>query len=187
MDIVEALASNPLPTSIAVVIAVAAILGYYFFVIPLMDDHKKLKEKSSAQEEELERLKTAGDRRFTEQLDEINLALTTLRSSFEEGDTDRLEKFKKIEAFVAESSKYHADLHQNGNYLQTQIDELSKSLQKMGDGAQAFVNGAKVRDDSIDRLLSEVNRNMYNINEKQSQILGALLGMGRIQDRNKGI
>jgi hypothetical protein len=187
MDIVQALASNPLPTSIAVVIAVAAILGYYFFVIPLIDDHKKLKEKSKAQEEELSVLKNKGDERFISQLDEINLALSTIRSSFEEGDTDRLEKFKKIEAFVAESGKYQSDLHHSSVHLQSQIAELSMALKKMSEDALVSVNSSKVRDETMDRLLTEVNRNMYNINEKQSQILGALLGMGRIQDRNKGI
>mgnify|MGYP005840544711 CR=1 FL=1 len=187
MKFLDALASNPLPTSIAVVIAIAAILGYYFFVIPLMDDHKKLKEKSNYMEKELELLKTKGDERFIQQLDEINNVLAALRESIDENDTDRLEKFKKVEEFVATSSKYQSEIHTKHGYLHTQVEEISRSIQKITEVTQALNNSSKIQDDSVNRVLSEANRNMQNINEKQSQILGALLGMGRLQDRNKGI
>jgi len=187
MNIIASLASNPLPTSIAVVIAIAALLGYYFFVIPLMDEHKILKEKAVQLENTLETMRGGADTRFHTELVSIEASLAALREILSDGALDRTEKFKQLEAFVASVGTYQDSDRHLSSSLQNQIDEISRNLQKIGEVTQTTAAGSRVREESVDRLLTEVNRNMQHINEKQSQILGALLGMGRIQDRNKGI
>lgn len=184
MDVISSLASNPLPTAIAAIVAIAACLGYYFFVIPLMDEHKKLKEKYETLVEEHEE-GHAG--KFTEQLGEIQEAVHRLRDALTDGSQNDANKLKMLEDFFSEISKYHITVDRGHEDLQGELEKLNSLIRKVSEFSQTFVAGAKARDDSIDRLLVEVNRNMNSINEKQSQILGALLGMSRIQDRNRGI
>jgi len=187
MDILTSLASNPLPTSIAVVIAIAALLGYYFFVIPMMDEHKILKEKAAQLEDTIERMRGGSDTKFQTELVSIEAALNALRVILSDGALDRTQKFKQLEAFVASVGTYQDSDRHLSSSLQQQIDEISRSLQEIIVVTQSTAAGSRVREESVDRLFTEVNRNMQHINEKQSQILGALLGMGRIQDRNRGI
>lgn len=184
MDVISSLVNNPLPTALAVVIAIAACLGYYFFVIPLMEEHKKLKEKYEALVEEREDTHSS---KFVDELNEIKKSVHCLKESLTDGTQDSLTKLTAMEDFFAEISKYHITVDRGHEDLQDELEKLNTLIQRVSDSSQTFVAGSKARDDSIDRLLVEVNRNMININEKQSQILGALLGMSRIQDRNRGI
>lgn len=187
MEIVAALAGSPLPTSIAVLIGIAAILGYYFFVIPLMESHKKLKAEHQELQEKFNAKREEEDGRFALQLGEVESAIHTLRESLLEGSAENGEKLLKVEQFVADISKTHSTFGTESSSLRVQHEAFSKELHELSSSLKEYMAGAKARDDSLDRLLSEVSRNMSSVNEKQSQILGALLGMGRIQDRNRGI
>lgn len=184
MDVITSLASNPLPTSVAAVVAIAACLGYYFFVIPLIDDHKKLKRKHDLLLSEMEEGSTG---KFIAELKIIKKAITEVNTALAAGISNNEEKLKLVEQFFAEMTRLQATMDREHEDLYEETEKLAVALQRLTEFAQTSVASSKARDDSLDRLLSDVNRNMHNINEKQSQILGALLGMGRIQDRNRGI
>ena len=187
MNIVAALLANPLPTSLAVVIGAAAILGYYFFVIPLMEEHRKLKARNQELESKIEELNEGDSEGISEQLEYLEQAINTLKEAMLEGATDRNGKIHEVAELISEFRSNHVTFGKDNENLQHQMENLSASLQKLNEGVQSFVAGAKARDESINRVLVEVTRTMSNINEKQSQILGALLGMGQLQDRNRGI
>lgn len=180
MDVIlSSLAGNPLPTSIAVLIAIAAILGYYFFVIPLMEDHKKLK----AEFKELQSQKPeARDQALLKKLASLEAAVKQMHSTVEAADnaTALNKAIADIDLFISSSSRDASNVH-------AAVKEMTAELRELRRSVSLSTDSAKIRDDSLERMVTEVSRNMNSVNEKQSQILGALLGMGRIQDRNRGI
>lgn len=187
MDIIAALAGNPLPTSIAALIGICAILGYYLFVIPLMEDHKKLKAEHAALIKKHEDRQNEDGTAFSTQLDELLNSILNLRSALLEGSAESGEKLKDVEKSISNINQFHETFGRDRESLQSQVQQLSLATAKLSETLTTHIAGAKARDDSLDRHLVEVTRSMSNINEIQNQILGALLGMGRIQDRNRGI
>jgi len=186
MDIISALAGNPLPTSIAVLLSISAILGYYFFVIPLIESHKDLKEKH---EELQDRVNAAGESSFSllaKQLEEMETALHKLRQALEIGSTESGEKLQQVEKVISDTIKASAS-NKDTAELMPKIEALSFAVSKLTDNLTSHNADTNAREDSLERQIVELTRSMTNLNEKQNQILGALLGMGRLQDRNRGI
>lgn len=187
MDIIAALAGNPLPTSIAVLVGICAILGYYFFVIPLTEDHKKLKADYDALTKKFEEKQKEDASVFATQLGDLGYSIQVLREALLEGSAESGEKLKEVEKFISDLNQFHVNFGRNNESLQSQVEILGTAMNRLNDNLTTHIAGSHARDDSIDRLLVEVTRSMSNVNEIQNQILGALLGMGRIQDRNRSI
>lgn len=187
MDLIAALASNPIPTSIACVIAIACLAGYYFHVLPLMDDHKKLKNEKAALDEALRNGGTASVGEVLHHMAAFERILSAVQETLQNNVKAYEAKYAQLASTVAEIQKHHITADKSDENLHVEVENLRNNIARLSELTHSFVAGSQARDESIDRLLQEVNRNMQNINEKHSQIIGALLGMSRLQDRNRGI
>lgn len=187
MDIISALAGNPLPTSIAVLVSISAILGYYFFVIPLMESHKKLKEDHRELRDNYESRNNDSASEIASQLGDVETALHALRQALMDGSAESGEKLKEVQKVISDTIQNSSGSSREAADLVYKIDSLNQAVAKLNENLTSHTADTNAREDALERHLVEVSRSLSNVNEKQNQILGALLGMGRIQDRNRGI
>lgn len=182
MNVLDFLITTPLPTAVATIVAIAAAAGYYFFVIPMMVENKELKEDvkklngelASARETKRRENDVAIDNILKSQTD-ISNALARLSTEMNpiKGIADVLKMLEDMEDTLDKRDPNHLTLF-------TEIKAMLHSLSE-------HVNNTRNNDTNIQNLLNEVIRFLHTISDKQSQIIGALLGMTRIQDRNRSL
>jgi ABC-type transporter Mla subunit MlaD len=176
----ETLLNSPVATIVAVAVAVAALAGYWFFVIPLLDDHKKLKIELDSVREENRKLQDSGQSDVNLNLESIlqhnasvNKILLDLQSDIQK-NPDRA--FERIQEALT-------NLKDNGKDSSSALNELRMTLHSILE----HVQNTRLRDETLHNHISELLRYMYGINEKQNQIISALLGLSKLQDNNRGI
>lgn len=185
MDFISVLTNSSLPTAVAVVIALAAIMGYYFFVIPLMGEHKELKEKYEALVKDRDNGEIG---EFSVKVGVLEKALHGLKTSLEKDSSDKAKKLAEVEKCISDLAvKQETHLNRGNGTLHEDIERLQSAFRRMAETAQTYMANSSAKDDSIEKDMTELLRQMSTLNEKQSQILGALLGLGRIQDRNRSL
>lgn len=187
MDTIQAIVSNPIPTSIAVIVALLALVGYYFFVIPLIEEHKKLKQKLQSIEDDKTCKEGAALAEQKEQLEEIQSALGQLKTFVEVGDQGHLDKVAQVEELISKTNVFQSSSVAENKQLQLEIVEINNVLGQITKLLEEASRQAKSHDASIARTIQDSINLLHGINEKQSQIIGALLGMERMRDKNKGI
>lgn len=177
MTLIETIFSGPITTVVAVVIAIALLAIAYFFGLPMFDELKKLRAENAdlkkqiddTQESEVSKL-LSQNMKFSSDLQ----ALTTeLRNNPE----------KVMERIVHAIEKLDDELGKKDHQHGAVFEEVRQTLKSIVEHS----NNSKSRDDGLTNLMHEVIRHLHNISDKQSQIIGALLGMSRIQDRNRSL
>lgn len=187
MEFVTALAGNPLPTSFMMLIAVASILGYYFFVIPLIESHKALKLEHAELERKMEAKEREDETALFRKLSEIGLCVDQVKIFLNDKTSENANKVNNMETMLRTLLESHHALSKEHSHFLEQLLSLCSETRELNTAIKALTSDSKAQNDQLERMLIEVSRNMSNLNEKQSQILGALLGMGRIQDRNRSV
>lgn len=184
MDFITALASNPVPTSVAVLIAVGSLLAIYFIGIPMLEENRKLKK-------EVEGLRDRGSandsKEIAEQFETIELAFTELREILKNDGRKWEEYHRQFHELVQAMEQHGSKAGNDHESLHAELDSIHTAISRQAELSQSFVVVSKAREEAIDRVLHDLNRNMQSMSEKHSQILGALMGMSRLQDRNRGI
>lgn len=187
MDFVSALSSNPLPVSISVIIAVACLLGYYFFVLPMIDENRQLKEEKKEMEERLRDQGVEANAAFVENINSIGHAITDIKESMSSDSNLCAQRYELVGELVESVSNLQHTLERGTTDMTNQLLDFGKSLQSLRDLSQSHFATDSVRAAASDRVHQELNRNLVALNEKNSQIIGALMGMSRLQDRNRSI
>lgn len=187
MDIISNLASSPMPVSIAVIIAVCCLLGYYFFVFPIMDENKKLKEERDAKEAHYEEQYAELNRSFLQQLTSIEGSVVGLRADFVRSTVDVEARYDEVKELLEAMSQHNTLVDRNTDDIEDQVGRLKEALTDLGEQLRTAFASSRAHDETLDRMVRDVENKIASLNEKQSQILGALLGMNRLQDRNRGI
>jgi signal transduction histidine kinase len=174
--------NNPLPVTLSVVIALACLAVFYFFVIPLFAEVKQLKAEN-AELRESQREKDNGSIDLIQlQLETLDTTLTQFKEVItQEGNAGNSSSF--VDELLTTVTGLHelVEGHANGNV--SNIQDIRTSLHRITE----MTKGNRIREESLDRSIQEVMRTMRDMSDKQSQIIGALLGMSRLNDRNRGI
>lgn len=145
MGFLNGLLSGPIPSTIAIIIALLMGAGYYFFVFPLISDHAALRKKNS----EL---------------------------------TGELSNNAAVLAVLAEIKKLCQDQASGISVeLLPKLAEQQASLHKALRDIQAVVAEVQTKttraDDEMNRELERIVRIISEINDKQSQVSGVILGL----------
>lgn len=184
MNFVDIVTGFPITLGVSVIANVAAVAGYYFFVIPMIDEKKKTADKMTELEDELDHFREnkrrdsdlAIDKILKSQV-EINSALTKLESA------SRTDPNREIQEVLKMLERMEDGLNDSDPKTLTALLELKSTLTNLSE----HVNNARTHDGNMNNMMNEIIRFLHTISDKQSQIIGALLGMSRIQDRNRSI
>lgn len=166
----DVILNTPVPTIVALVIAIAALAGYWYFVLPLIAEVKELRDS-------VKKYKSGEDSDITSRLSELlttskefNDTLLRLREDVEKNPDSALERLQE-------------------EFNKMKLDERS-SLSEIKAAVLAILEYSRtsqVRDESFHQLLTELIRHMQASSDKQSQIIGALCGMSRINTSNRSL
>jgi uncharacterized protein HemX len=145
MGFLNGLLSGPLPSAVAIIIAIMMGAGYYFFVLPLVSDHAALRKKN----------------------DEL---------------TGELSNNAAVLAALAEIKKLCQDQASGLSVeLLPKLAEQQQSLHKALREIQTLVAEVQTKttraDDEMNRELERIVRIISEINDKQSQVSGVILGL----------
>jgi len=175
MNGIEVLVNTPLPTIASVIVAVACLIGYYLFVLPLISENRQLKKDNKELEGKLDVVSDTTLNKLLDQNLRFNEVLQRLEADIKNNPD------KAVEKIIQALDKLDGMMDKKDSVAITAVAEIRTMLSNIVEQH----HGSKSRDDMLHTMMQELIRAMHNISDKQSQIIGALLGMSRIQDRNR--
>lgn len=169
----QLLLNSPIATIVAVIVAVGALGYIWYHCLPLMEEHKKLKEEHAKLQKEKEGKVGENLQTLLDSHNAMSKLLTDMQAEITKNPDRALERLQEALAYLKDGDK---DNNTALNELRFVINSILESVQN-----------TKMRDETMHVNINELLRYMYSINEKQNQIISALLGISKIQDNNRGI
>lgn len=145
MGFLNGLLSGPIPSTIAVLIALLLGAGYYFFVFPLISDHAALRKKNIELIGELSN----------------NAAVLIVLAEIKKLCQDQASGIS-VE-LLPKLAEQQASLHKALRDIQAVVAEVQTKTTRA--------------DDEMNRELERIVRIISEINDKQSQVSGVILGL----------
>lgn len=168
MKNIDVLLSSPLPVMVSVIIAVGCLSVYYYYVIPKLEELRKATSKNDELQGKLDTRDGTDFELLKQQFARFEQLLTSVQRDMVNPDHAR--QMQDVLTRVTE---------------QVSANEVNrKAAQQELIAALKAIETAQTHSRS---QLDELLRQMQGVNDKQSQIVGALLGMGKLQERNRGL
>lgn len=145
MGFLNGLLSGPLPSAVAIIIAIMMGAGYYFFVLPLVSDHAALRKKNDELTGELSN----------------NVAVLATLAEIKKLCQDQASGLS-VE-LLPKLAEQQESLHKALREIQTLVAEVQTKTTRA--------------DDEMNRELERIVRIISEINDKQSQVSGVILGL----------
>lgn len=153
--IIDIIYSSPIPTIVAIVIAILLGAGYWFFVFPLLDEVKILRTRNI----ELENNLLDHSRKNTDALAAMSQMLTDIKTVVER---------------PTNSGSNADDIRLLCEGIMTSISDMRVNLGRENPRDRAELMNQM---DSMDRNIERILRGTSELSEKQSQVTGIILGL----------
>lgn len=185
MDFPSIIINSPLSTGIATVIAIVSLLGYYFFVIPMIKEKEIDKARIIELETERRNLQDAINSQLALKLDVLNRIVEELQRTLDDQSEQTESCYRGIDALSEAVAKVRLSIESGG--YSTQFERMQNSISNVLETTRSASLATQSREDSILHTIAQLQSSINSINEKQHQVLGALMGLSRIQDHTRGI
>ena len=157
MEAINVLLAGPIPTVIAVLIALCLGAGYWFFVFPLVDEAKRLRTQNESLAADLVQNSSQLVLQMSAQLAEIKTICQSHSTTIAQDILPQLlEQHEAQQELLEELKAFISDLH---NRDKRSTEDLQHT---------------------VERLIRAVSE----INDKQSQISGVILGLSMTNAHN---
>lgn len=186
MDVFGVFASNPVPTSLAVLVALVCLAGWWWYVIPVLEENKKYRAAMETLRNENSELKDKANSNIGSHDESVKNAIYDIQQNLSKQSQDKSKGLEEInQKFTQIKELYESS--KNNKDVDRELLELSRLIKQLQTSQNEIENDNKRNHEVLQRSVDDLSRQVQTINEKQSQIIGALLGMDRVNDRNRGI
>lgn len=154
--IIDFIYSSPIPTILALAIAIMLGAGYWFFVFPLLDEVKLLRTKNVELQDNL----LEHSRKSTDTLAAMSQSLADIKAIVERpgsGGSSSIEELKTL-----------------CDGIVTSLGDIRAGLARDNPRDRANLT---TQIDNIDRNIERILRTTSEIGDKQSQVSGIILGL----------
>lgn len=177
MELVGALLSGPVPVTVSAVIALSCLAAIWFFALPLLEEVKELRSQNrELQRDVTERMKNSNE--------EVTILLTKLSYRLEEFDGKKV--VESLECF----DKVFSEIKTNGRHiveLSERLQVVANSLASHIEVEMTFGREANREIERLSRALEQLNGQLTDISERQSQFTGILTGMTMAKNANRSL
>ena len=187
MDTITALATMPIPTAVLGVSAFLLLLGYRFFVIPMIDEVTMLRKKNVELQKKVDDKIEGSASAVASHMEQLLVRFEELHAFYQRESSVLKSDHEKLSAIVSGLAQSHIELDKLSDSIKDDVTDVRHDISRMVDMFQSFLSASRSRDESLDRILRDLERSMTSIEGTNNQILGALLGMSRLHDKSRGI
>ena len=180
MDLIGILLSGPVPVAVSSVIALSCLAAIWFFALPLLEEAKELRSRN----EELQNTVTSFIESAGPRDGEVHVMLVELAGRLEGFDGSQVKRL--IEASDAVVTSSTANGKQIAE-LSARLESVANSLAVHIEAELTFGREANREIERLSRALEQLNRQLTDISERQSQFTGILTGMTMAKNANRSL